>query len=796
MQQLFLQQQQQNLAAAHAQQHQQQQTQQHHGQQQHQQQLQQQQNANELLRQHQQQLVQQQQQQQVANATNNINNNSANNNGTTMSGTSTNSTPNNTQMGGNGGNSNNVNSAQGERFRGSANSTPQSNGGTNGGRGSANGHQLANSASPKSSTAVPVDPAPRKQSLASIVNPLNVELNELKQRGLSALRSPEAMNNELQKRLDEMATNLNTVSMATATAGGGGGDGNGGGGGGLITLGASGPGGCAGAQLTPNAATSVQQQQQQYQQFLHQQLLQQQQQLQQQHQQNNAGATGTNSLTMTPAQLSAAFGNSNNNNNHLANAIQQRSLTNGSVGLQPVHLQSTAQQQQQHLVQLSAAIQPHVSSSELLQPVARGESAGGDTCPTLLAATEMHYTETFSQNNNNNNNTELNQQQLQHRQQIQQQRVKTAQQQQAELEVGVGLSQRRKSGVYMLGNMNGKEQANGGSGCVSVGAGTASLAPVTAIANNNATSTPMPTSVMMNFMNNMLTTAKSTLQGQGMAVYYDQNGLPIDYSSRPIDPIFRKARSELTTANNCSINSNNMASAPLTMVQAQMQQQQQLKQQQDGGGDGVGPETSTTLATTAVEIDTMRMTRKRLLDMTPIGGPVTTSLEPAATRVALDSDIEIMEESGAAHRRPTVPAHHRSSMDSRSPHGGGGDDRQSASTLSSSTPDHQQLQLVNAGPSPAALSSGRPQTRTPVGEQDNSASAVLLRVDEVTADNGNYAAGEHALQQHQLNRTAPPPAADEADARGDSGGTADGDFGSPEAKRLRIASASSSEDAF
>uniref|UniRef100_A0A183CPZ2 SAM domain-containing protein n=1 Tax=Globodera pallida TaxID=36090 RepID=A0A183CPZ2_GLOPA len=521
---------------------------------------------------------------------------------------------------------------------------------------------------------------------------------------------------------------------------------------------------------------------------------------------------------------------------------------------------------------------------------------------------EMHYTETFSQNNNNN--TELNQQQLQHRQQIQQQRVKTAQQQQAELEVGVGLSQRRKSGVYMLGNMNGKEQANGGSGCVSVGAGTASLAPVTAIANNNATSTPMPTSVMMNFMNNMLTTAKSTLQGQGMAVYYDQNGLPIDYSSRPIDPIFRKARSELTTANNCSINSNNMASAPLTMVQAgnaasiaagtipdgtqlttasgdlgflsrqcligisnpgssgtdtrrgsigggaaaaaatqqltvqqpvplpclypgnmtphqlqqqylqlqqkhhqlqqyqqQMQQQQQLKQQQDGGGDGAGPETSTTLATTAVEIDAMRMTRKRLLDMTPIGGPVTTSLEPAATRVALDSDIEIMEESGAAHRRPTVPAHHRSSMDSSlrvvvgqlkcSPHGGGGDDRQSASTLSSSTPDHQQLQLVNAGPSPAALSSGRPQTRTPVGEQDSSASAVLLRVDEITADNGNYAAGEHALQQqHQLNRTAPPPAADEADTRGDSGGTADGDFGSPEAKRLRIASASSSEDAF
>lgn len=68
---------------------------------------------------------------------------------------------------------------------------------------------------------------------------------------------------------------------------------------------------------------------------------------------------------------------------------------------------------------------------------------------------------------------------------------------------------------------------------------------------------------MMNYMNNMLTTARSHLQGQGVGIYYDQNGNQIDYSSRPIDPIFRRAREELNHSpgsNLLSSNVNNTAS--------------------------------------------------------------------------------------------------------------------------------------------------------------------------------------------------------------------------------------------
>lgn len=50
----------------------------------------------------------------------------------------------------------------------------------------------------------------------------------------------------------------------------------------------------------------------------------------------------------------------------------------------------------------------------------------------------------------------------------------------------------------------------------------------------------------MNYMNSVLTSARSHLQGQGAGIQFDQNGNQIDYSCRPIDQIFRRAREELS----------------------------------------------------------------------------------------------------------------------------------------------------------------------------------------------------------------------------------------------------------
>lgn len=68
--------------------------------------------------------------------------------------------------------------------------------------------------------------------------------------------------------------------------------------------------------------------------------------------------------------------------------------------------------------------------------------------------------------------------------------------------------------------MNGKDQERK----TPMGSGAASNAMATGVA---VSAPPVSTSVMMNYMNNMLTTAKSTLQVQGMGMFYDQNGLPV-----------------------------------------------------------------------------------------------------------------------------------------------------------------------------------------------------------------------------------------------------------------------------
>uniref|UniRef100_A0A1I8B833 Uncharacterized protein n=1 Tax=Meloidogyne hapla TaxID=6305 RepID=A0A1I8B833_MELHA len=420
----------------------------------------------------------------TANSNGNNNGNNANN------GNSVNRTPNSTP-------SNHSNNQGNGHGGGSTNGTPRPINGRNSVNGSQQQTTLSGNASvsPKTgSVGVPTDPAPRKQSMI-LSNPLNAELGELKQRGLNALRSPEAMSDGLQKRLIEMAATLTSTIVAPMSSSGGVGGGSGNGNGGNLI--STGGGFCNGSGNVPPAVL-LQQQQQIYQ---HQQQLLQQQSLQQQliqaQQQQQIGPVSSQNQ-----QTSLA--------NNFSNAVSnQRSQSNNG------------QQQLQHNTSLLQSMIP---------------SAETEGAPSLLAATEMHYTETFRQEGGNK-------------------KIKPATPQSGrqppELEVGAGLNQRRKSG------MNIKEEKPS----------TPQSTSPPSTQSSALTTTAISTSAMMNYMSNILTNARSHLQGQGLGICYDQNGNQIDYSSRPIDPIFRKAREELSHSPNLSAASVAGAATSLSLSQ-------------------------------------------------------------------------------------------------------------------------------------------------------------------------------------------------------------------------------------
>ncbi|RCN52620.1 hypothetical protein ANCCAN_01319 [Ancylostoma caninum] len=54
--------------------------------------------------------------------------------------------------------------------------------------------------------------------------------------------------------------------------------------------------------------------------------------------------------------------------------------------------------------------------------------------------------------------------------------------------------------------------------------------------------------LMMTYLNNCMSNIKSTLNTNGLPVGLDANGRAVDYSSRPIDPIFQQARARMENA--------------------------------------------------------------------------------------------------------------------------------------------------------------------------------------------------------------------------------------------------------
>ncbi|GMS94020.1 hypothetical protein PENTCL1PPCAC_16195, partial [Pristionchus entomophagus] len=69
--------------------------------------------------------------------------------------------------------------------------------------------------------------------------------------------------------------------------------------------------------------------------------------------------------------------------------------------------------------------------------------------------------------------------------------------------------------------------------------------------------------LMVSYLNTCIGKAKTSLQRKGINVSsVDANGMPIDFSSRPIDPIFKVARAQLDNERNYMDSSRDLSNSP------------------------------------------------------------------------------------------------------------------------------------------------------------------------------------------------------------------------------------------
>ncbi|VDP26999.1 unnamed protein product [Heligmosomoides polygyrus] len=105
---------------------------------------------------------------------------------------------------------------------------------------------------------------------------------------------------------------------------------------------------------------------------------------------------------------------------------------------------------------------------------------------------------------------------------------------------------RRKStpnpiGIARNDYTNGSEEVTAGSSTVT--------APVQGVERKDMDDKPaLAPILMMTYLSNCMSNIKSTLNTNGLPVGLDANGRAVDYSSRPIDPIFQQARARMENA--------------------------------------------------------------------------------------------------------------------------------------------------------------------------------------------------------------------------------------------------------
>ncbi|KAH7717164.1 CRE-SCD-1 protein [Aphelenchoides avenae] len=376
------------------------------------------------------------------------------------------------------------------------------------------GHQgqqnsQSNSQSPKNPR-IPVDPAPPRKSSAAPMHSqsLQDQLDEIRRRGLNAIGSPTSGGNggtttsvsdSLQRSIAAFRSSLENNAVAASQA--------------LAVSQAS-------SVASPRPPSSQQHQHHHLQSPPSTSAA-------QQMQQQQAGAMPSLAAQLSAAMVSSGFlemFNQQHQQQHQAqqqaaaaasqansgggplggfpvsNAQSGRSLTTGSSG---VHNPISAATGNVELPPLKAPFLQGIIPPEL------------EVAPSLLAASELHYSETFKKS-----------QGLFQGGQSGNKKVPSPRPQGAP---STTEAQKRKSGVYMLNTMDSKDE------------------PPKGLPNEKKPSNEKPPMVpsMINHVNSYLTQAKTLLQSHGLGLNFDQQGRPIDFSSRPIDPIFKKAREQL-----------------------------------------------------------------------------------------------------------------------------------------------------------------------------------------------------------------------------------------------------------
>jgi hypothetical protein len=311
-----------------------------------------------------------------------------------------------------------------------------------------NGHHNIPSASPKVS--IPVDPAPRKSSSAVAGHQ---EINDLQHRGLMALRSPSLMNDNLQRSIVAADAALNGGTPTTSEA----------------MMGATTQHSDSPSHHPPSLTSSVND-----------------------NKQIALGAQLSAALCQHYASQPASLHSNESTISSTANSHSaSTSVTSSTLG--GIGIASGLNPGAKSITTGSAGIE---KSFALGYPSVM-EVDGG---PTILQASEMHYTETLKKNSNflpANNDSRSS---------------------------PMSGETRRKSGLYALPN-NGETK------------------------EDKKEKNEKPLIPMINYVNNCLTQAKTQLHNQGVGVGIDLLSKPVDYASRPIDPIFREARNTLDRMN-------------------------------------------------------------------------------------------------------------------------------------------------------------------------------------------------------------------------------------------------------
>uniref|UniRef100_A0A0N4Z7A7 ARID domain-containing protein n=1 Tax=Parastrongyloides trichosuri TaxID=131310 RepID=A0A0N4Z7A7_PARTI len=189
----------------------------------------------------------------------------------------------------------------------------------------------------------------------------------------------------------------------------------------------------------------------------------------------------------------------------------------------------------------------------------------------LLAATEMHYTQTFSKNKNDHNESDpLSTPSIVPSNEIMKGGMLTdgnKLKKDYSQEISVTGSQQNSNTTSPKNNQTSLPIVTN-STAINSFTNSLSESPLKSIGSNNqkeqqfVEQPPLAPSLMINFLSCYFSQCKNQLQSNGTSLHLDDHGNPIDYSSRPIDPIFRNAKKDSSNGGMEALQSGSVCTIP------------------------------------------------------------------------------------------------------------------------------------------------------------------------------------------------------------------------------------------